>query len=712
LRAASIKRFFSYCLVAAFGLLSLYAYLTLPSAASPLDLAEHVFFLDAGMGAVIGLLYSLARRVDFFKLSSGRALAFDLRIPVAVVSGSAAAALFYVYRAVGYPLFIAPVPALLVFTVLALRGVYPLRGTTTTFAPLTEDRMVKIITRRDRLKRLAEYRATRFSLLLSKSGGIGNPYVLAARSTFQAIMAAAVAIPVAAALVLLTSLFSGPVVAALPFPRAVTLGLLVGVPLVLTALVPVLLYVYPELKLGDGINQRKEGVERELPFFSILVNVLGSAGMPLYEIFTGIINTKIFSAIRKEALLIKRDVTVFGTDPNDSFERLASYHPSKKFSTLLYGYTAKVRSGGDIPSYLTGESGSLLRGLEESWTMYAGRAGIVGSMMITVFGVIPLLLLVVGIFSPATSVAGLTGFTAVGVPTFTILLVFMAGRMQPVGEEPLTGAPWRSLLLSLPGLGLGLLAGEPWLGAASMLFLFFTVYGYSVMEQRREMKEIDEALPEFMKDVMEFKRQEYDLSRAIFAIAAHNRYTPSFDRLLSRIAAQLKTGTPLDEMNVDARTRLGRMTLFILGQMGRSGGGTVDTVYQLTAYTTKVVEMKKSTQAEMRPYVMLSYISPLLLAFGVTFVGGVLSSFSSRVQPGLSAVNLSGLSIGTLPPQLFQVSDLLIVVSAAALGIIGAKMTDFTVKNTLRASVNVVIAVVATYALSALNLASLFHIGV
>ncbi len=90
----------------------------------------------------------------------------------------------------------------------------------------------------------------------------------------------------------------------------------------------------------------------------------------------------------------------------------------------------------------------------------------------------------------------------------------------------------------------------------------------------------------------------------------------------------------------------------------------------------------------------------------------MLSSFSSRVQPGLSTTHLSGLTIGTLSPQLFQVSDLLIVFSAAALGIIGAKMTDFTVTNTLRASLNVAIAVVATYALTALNLASLFHFGV
>jgi len=149
----AVKRSFAYTLMAGFGLLALYAYLTLPSSSSSLlDQAEHVFFLDAGIGAVTIILYSLLRKADFFKLSSERTLVFDLRIPAAVVSGSLAVALIYVYRTVGHLFLTFPVPALLVFTVLALRGVYPFRGTTTTFAPLTEDRMVKFITGKDRLK--------------------------------------------------------------------------------------------------------------------------------------------------------------------------------------------------------------------------------------------------------------------------------------------------------------------------------------------------------------------------------------------------------------------------------------------------------------------------------------------------------------------------------------------------------------------------------
>ena len=99
------------------------------------------------------------------------------------------------------------------------------------------------------------------------------------------------------------------------------------------------------------------------------------------------------------------------------------------------------------------------------------------------------------------------------------------------------------------------------------------------------------------------------------------------------------------------------MVFFILGQMGHSGGGSVDTFHQLSVYTTRVVEMKRNTQAEMRPYIILSYISPVLLVFGVTFVGGVLT--------GSYVVHSSGSGCrdphsGIFHPELFQVSDVLI----------------------------------------------------
>ena len=68
------------------------------------------------------------------------------------------------------------------------------------------------------------------------------------------------------------------------FPVALV-GSLISPWFLLAAAVPLGVAVAPQLRLGDLVAQRREGVERELPFFAMMVSVLGGAGVPLYAVF-------------------------------------------------------------------------------------------------------------------------------------------------------------------------------------------------------------------------------------------------------------------------------------------------------------------------------------------------------------------------------------------------------------------------------------------
>jgi len=541
--------------------------------------------------------------------------------------------------------------------------------------------------RRHHVAGLVRWRCDRLSPLLVRSGRIANPAVLATESVAETISSAMVATPLATLLVLLVTPWAA-----------------------LLAFAPLVILVMPELRLRDRIAQRREGVERELPFFSVLVNVLAGAGVSLYSVLRDMTTSDMFASVRQEALRVRRDVAIFGMNPNDSIERLASSHPSSRFADFLLGYTSKARSGGDVALYLTGESGSLLRGLEEGWARYASRIGIVGSMMITAFGVVPLLLTVVGVFSPSFSDASLLLYTLVAVPLVAIALLFMAGRMQPVRDEPVKGRAGWSILVSLPGALAAAFLWGTWASVGAASFIFFVAYGLSVREQIADTRAIDEGLARFLKDLLEYKRQEYDLTRAVLATQVSTRYNARFDRLLSRVASQLKAGVPLDEVRVECRSRLGKLAFLLLGQMSRSGGGTVDTVYQISSFTDRMAEMKRNAAAEIRPYVILSYVSPLLLSFGIAFVGSVLSSVNRTARPVLAGLGAGATQGSASQVPQGQISDLLIVVSAVALGLIGAKITDFTVRSTLKASVNVALAIAAVAATSAAGSHSLFQL--
>lgn len=533
------------------------------------------------------------------------------------------------------------------------------------------------ILRRQSLVRLAEWKTARLSRLINLSGLVANPGVMATQSIAIALVSATVAIPFASILALSVSAWAAPI-----------------------AVAPLVLFFLPELRLRDKVAQRQEDAERELPFFSVVVNVLAGAGIPLYSIFQDLASSHIFEAMRREAQLVRRDVMIFGMNPQESLERLASCHPSGRFADFILGYTSKVRSGGDVVLYLSGESGSLLRSLEDGWVRYVSGVGMVGSMMITAFGVVPLLLTVVGIFSPGSSLFGLALFTGVGLPLVTIGLLYLAGRMQPIREGPVHGNATGSILLAIPGALAGMLVGGAWVSVGGALLVFFLSYGCSVRAQITESKDIENGITRFLKDVLEYRRQDYDLTRAVLATQVSSKYNRRFSRLLAQVASQLKAGVPLDEVKIECQSSLGRLVFLLLGEMSKSGGGTVDTVHQVSSFADRMTEMKRNAIAEMKPYTVLSYASPLLLAFGTAFVGGLLSSLNDSARPLVAGIHPSfGLAAPLLGP-LTQVSDLLVVVSAASLGLISAKITEFTVRNTMKAGVNVAIAIAAVSALA------------
>jgi flagellar protein FlaJ len=536
-----------------------------------------------------------------------------------------------------------------------------------------------------RLSRLLERKSSKLALLLAKSGKTGNPQPMAKKSIAATVAAATVTIP-----------------------AGILLGLRLWLPLAGICVFPVIPYFYPDLVLKDAAASRKEGVEKELPFFAVLVNVLGGAGLPLYSIMESGVGRGTFVAMEREALRVKRDVDVFGANPLDALEALATNHPSRRFADFVLGYCSKVRSGGDVAGYLSGESGELLRELEGAWGRYASRVGTVGTLMVTVFGVVPLLLLVVGFFSPGFAVEGLGIFAVLAVPFFAMALIVMIGRMQPAGDDILRGRWPLAAAAAAPAPIPGILTGQIWLMAALPILVFCLVYGFSVRERRMEMREEESALPKFLKDLMEFKRLEYDLGRSLVAISAQFHYGEVFDSVLKKLSAKLRSGVSLEEARPAAKTALGKIVFSVLGQMAYSGGGTVDTMFQLTHYTTRVLQMKEDSRSEVRPYLALSYITPLLLVFGVAFVGGVLSNLGTNLRTN-GSVGGFAMEGYALRPELFQAADLLIVVTAAALGIVGAKIADLTARNTLRASTNLAIAVVATIVVPLLNISALFH---
>lgn len=664
-----------------------YAYTAISVNSGLLSQLESVFLLNVSIGSMLAVTYSmLAGRLP--RVQWGASFLLNLRIPVIIVSASLTISLLWALFAFPFPWLIIPTAGAGAFAALAALKMWPVTRSIQTpkVRPLTEDWATAFVSRRPRLRVMAEERAEGFKRFLLLSGSVGNPYVMAAKAMAYSVIGAAVSIPAAVAL----AVFVHP---------AFMLGIAV----------PGVVYLLPVIELKDRADTRRTGCEKELPFFAMVAGILNDVGVPLHEAFQSVIGRGIFPTLEKEALLLARNIKMLGMYPVQALEVLSKNHPSRAVSVFINGYTSKARSGGDISLYLRSKGEEMLRMMGILWENYGGRVGDLGSVSLSVIVILPILVLMMSVFMSSNSLVMMYVFTFIVLPSFTIIIYYMAVRLQPKVYDRIGGNARTSLVLAFVGASTSPL-GQPWLTAASMIFLFSTLYGYTILQQRREIKEDEEALVPFLSDLTDYKKQEYDINKALVLAAKENRYSPHFDGMLREVAAQVNLNRTLGEVEVRSRSWLTRMVFYILSQTASTGGGTPETLDALTSHIAKVMEAKVRARLAMRPFMMIAYMAPVFLSLGTAFATSVLQSFASSMHPVVSEIPKSlNFNFGTVPPELTQLASIFIVLASASLGLVAAKSVDFTVKNTLRISVNVLVAIGATLVLSTFNLSGLFR---
>ena len=118
---------------------------------------------------------------------------------------------------------------------------------------------------------------------------------------------------------------------------------------------PVIVFTINRYELRSPIHQRKNGVEKELLFFCIFCDIMDNTQSKIYHIFEIIIkdDSGLFPWIRKEGIILQRDVLAFGDSSLHALRNLADIHPSKLFSEFIAGYLTSQSAGGrDTGDYL------------------------------------------------------------------------------------------------------------------------------------------------------------------------------------------------------------------------------------------------------------------------------------------------------------------------------------------------------------------------
>jgi flagellar protein FlaJ len=439
------------------------------------------------------------------------------------------------------------------------------------------------------------------------------------------------------------------------------------------------------------VGDRRRALEDEVPFFTVFASILQSVGLSLYNSLLAIIGKGIFKQIERDALLVKRDVDFFFKSPVEALEDVGRRHPNEKMRTLLLGYTSEWRSGGDMGAYLDAKADDYLKDMEFRWRRYAERASDIGETTIGLLLVFPMMILMAAFVFPGYALT-MTSFTLTLVIPFLTVTVFGAVHgSQPKTYDVIKGDVRFAAAVGAVSFIATLLTQSPvWLCLAASLGAATALYGATALLHMREVEAIEKALPQFLRDVTEYRKMGYDILRAVMRIAEENTYNPVFDSLLDGVARQLVLGLRLSEVKIPPRSWLAKMSFFLLGQVVESGGGTAKSLELLTNFINLVVRVKRETKASMRLYQFLSLFTPITLSFMTALMASLLTAFSVTLMPGVEAGILG--EIGQVPQALIDQCYLLVIVSSICVALLSAKAVDLTAKNTLWITVNLIIA--------------------
>jgi len=479
-------------------------------------------------------------------------------------------------------------------------------------------------------------------------------------------------------------------------PIGIALAYIISPYLALLALLPLPVYFLPNLVIASNKGDRKRHIEDELPFFVAYASVMQSVGVNLYNAFVRIIGRGVFANLEREALLLRRNVEFFFKAPSEALAELGRLHPNQNLKGLLYGYTAQWLSGGDIAHYLELKSDDFLKELQYRWQKYTNSASDMGEMLVSLFFVLPVLILTSAM---VTSDANMLAVMVIAIiPLIVVLGIIMVSNTQPKTYDKLDSNYLYAIIVGAVVFVLVFLITRNYLAVAGGVIAASVVYGMPILEQQREINKIESALPQFMRDMTEYKKLGYDLIGAIIKIANENDYNAIFNAYIRRVAARLKMGFSLKESIVRTRSWLTNTSFFLLSELAESGGGTPAILENITNFIVSVNRVKAETKSSMRIYEFLTYFTPV----GLAFVAGIMVTVMTTLMTGnmfgganVVGLGTGGFALGQITSATTTLINYLIIMVAVGMSIVAGKAIDFTVKSTVRVAIVTIIAVVS-----------------
>jgi flagellar protein FlaJ len=420
-----------------------------------------------------------------------------------------------------------------------------------------------------------------------------------------------------------------------------------------------------------------------------------SIGQSLYNSIIDVLGKGVFLTIENEGKMLSRNTQVFGMDPITALNQHGYSHPNFYFKNFLLGYASISKSGGNLALYMERRSEEFFHKTQFKYTNYKSQAHIIGETMLILLTIFPTMILISSFMLAENSINVVMSISFVLIPVVTIFMILMIDLSQPKIRN-LIDFNFKPILVSIFVFVISLLIGQqPWfaLGVGVAVGAIFNFV--FCIRQFREIAFAESALVDFFRDVTEYRKIGIPIPNAIIKISEERSYNRYFDELLTIISTRLKHGMNLLEVlaSMTIRSWTAKASLFVLGKVADSGGGTAEILEQITNFSTNTNQIKKETLASVSVISYFALLSPIMMSYTTKEMVSILE----KLNVGLSQMVQGAFNIETMlvSSELIGTINLLNVISAISLGLVMSKLTHFSMKHTLILGVTVLISVLS-----------------
>lgn len=452
-------------------------------------------------------------------------------------------------------------------------------------------------------------------------------------------------------------------------------------------------YVYIQVMKVNRVSE----IDDELPFFAVYASIIQEAGLNLYQAFERIVGKGVFKALETEAKHVIRLFTFFTHNPLEALDEYADFNPNSTLKNMIKGYSSILKSGGEVSKYLGEFSEKLLEKYVSKWKRYVQTVTTFGELLIAIFTLFPTLFILGAIaFSQPLSKMFMILYTAVGVPAITMIVYALINQFQPRSRDN-TRLPVKIIIISII-----LLFGTYYLlknivclnDQLTVIVLSIIVSIIPITVTSRiilyEIKSIESALPQFLRDITEYVKIGYDITQALERIASIKSYDKLFNNIILSISRLLKMNVPFRVIveSIESRCWMLKYSLFIVSELAVVGALTPQPLERLCSAIEKTLNSKYEAKSALTTYSILSYITPLFLALLVYLTSNIILGISGFVG-SIPLINVE------LVREIVDLSSILTLSIAVALGVLLAKLRDQTISSTIHILVLLALTLIA-----------------